>query len=1624
MCADARQSADLADAKRLDETIDHASTMKASVDESAARELSFPVSDISIPPILGNGDEPDGLRERAVDEGGTSEYLLKKKLDMGGYGVVFSSIQVSLNRQVAVKLLQTTHRKNKKQRSDFFKEAKIAGGLEHPNIVPIHDIGVVAKGAEAGNPFFVMKESDGTSWARVIREKTLDENLAILDSVLDAIGFAHSKGILHCDLKPGNVMVGEFGEVLVIDWGQAIDTASEDSFRPGGTPQYVSPEMAKYSLGLYSASEPAHIQLQIGPRTDVYLLGGILFEIVTGQYPHAMGGVDSDSTDYLDARPSQKQMLLRAAENQICDFSKHRKSELLDIALRALRQTGDEIESVAQFKEALGSYKTHRRSIEIRIRAFELLKDAENTSNYDTFQKAKLGFEESLDLREENPLAEEGLRKTRFMCAEVALKEQNFDLGIGMLQQADSKKELRLKRALETGKRRRDRRKSVVAFLSVAFAIAIPLGLYVVAKQKAEANTIIKQAKAAQEEADQAKIQAAVWKEKEQEAREKEQKAKENALVEKENAASAKEKEGIANQKTERARYRTDLIEVEQNISEGDFDGAKTMLRAYGKDTFESDRLNLLSHPELKRKPPSDLKWLELSGNRMRQVWYSEDQIKIYNTNSPTPVAAVKLKEPGVDAIAVSRSGQKLAIALQGQIKVVASRDLEKLNSGSAKLNGQRESITGLVFSPNGSRLLSVGKPNAIRKAAQLEHELMWWELVGEEWKAMGPTKFGGKKFTPTMAQFSEVGQRILALNLTEEGERQAIVLKQGSGGSKPYFERFALKKGVGYSVFADAQGTKVLSFVGGESSSHQLKVWSVDQPNNFLIESPDVGAEITRVDFYKDAVLAITEDKRSLYWNLDDSGLNGLKKEPQVFRGHAREIGFAGILESTNKFVTISKDESEFLATNVDTYRKESYRLSPASTMIDDESAATAFFESCSNISIIGNNHGLVSFHDLTALDQPSQFNLQTGAWEKHIVTTQDLFALSRRDYLYHYDLQTGNLKRILKELSSETRSAEEPSRKTTGEISSLEISGDGRTAVLQRNNGRFEFEIWDLDQPQLLQTINLQEERYRALGEDSKRIGQLHISQDGKWIAAAKVSVFLWKRDGGFVDQFGNDPKMEFRANSLRFVSGASKIVVSYENRDSSNYSGRIKLFDIENIRESSTNYKVKDLLNLESVPNLVDAAWVGGVPYVLVRRLVNKNEENAELGLVLIRLNPNQGASVIHSFPRGTNGSFFKGSVLITSSDSSRPIAIYDIAQNLEQSKRLSVSGRKRFNSVHVNQNDEFVLTWRVAGKNNTVSMTQSGQVGKLVVTAAPTVKAAGLNETRAVILADTKLRLWKLNAKENALSATPFGMIDGSYKLAEISPDAQKAIVVDLPTSKARMINFDDLTSEAIESEFEVTAAAWTDDSKSWAIGNSRGEIFRDGEKIYPLKPNAGFDGPVNGIQFAGDRKSMVIVQGPSGENGSGISFVLREKSEGQWDDSIQFKHADQDRITCADITADGTRVITGSQRRRVTIWDAEEIKIAEESVVSTTGDETPSSKMLEPPSRMLLTIGRLDSEVRSVNFVQKDSAVVALETNSPEAILFPTSLNLLKFLTRVSRISHDILLSFLQSLMGE
>lgn len=344
----------------------------------------------------------------------TVDYEVLSLLGEGGMGKVFNARQTSLDRTVALKMLKSKETSRKRDRhAKFLAEAIATADLDHPNIVPIYDV----FRDQEDNLVYAMKNVTGNPWLDVIGQKSQNDNLEILLSVCDAIAFAHARGLIHRDLKPENVMLGEFGEVLVMDWGLAMPTDKSGKLKSifghrsmGGTPAYMAPEMAVGPI------------TKIGSHSDIYLLGAILFEIVSGRPPHR--------------GKNAMKCLMAAAKNEIVKTD--HTGELMDIALKALAtDPQDRYESVQEFQHALRTYLDHSESIRLAAEAEKDLERAQATDDYEDYAQALFGLKESLKLRAGNKVANQNVQIARLAYAQSALRKGDYDLASSLLDPQD-----------------------------------------------------------------------------------------------------------------------------------------------------------------------------------------------------------------------------------------------------------------------------------------------------------------------------------------------------------------------------------------------------------------------------------------------------------------------------------------------------------------------------------------------------------------------------------------------------------------------------------------------------------------------------------------------------------------------------------------------------------------------------------------------------------------------------------------------------------------------------------------------------------------------------------------------------------------------------------------------------------------------------------------------------------------------------------------------------------------------------------------------------------------------------------------------------------------------------------
>ncbi len=208
---------------------------------------------------------------------------LLDEIARGGVGAVLRAYDATLGRELAVKVLQARHRDRADLIERFIAEARIAGQLQHPGIVPVYELSALAD----QRPYFAMKLVKGRTLADLLATRSDQDRSALLRILLrvsEALAYAHERGVVHLDVKPGNIMVGKHGEVQLMDWGLAQVTARLTDPSVPAPAETSSPEFRRHAgTPAFMAPERFHDHATLDARCDVFALGAILCDILTGR---------------------------------------------------------------------------------------------------------------------------------------------------------------------------------------------------------------------------------------------------------------------------------------------------------------------------------------------------------------------------------------------------------------------------------------------------------------------------------------------------------------------------------------------------------------------------------------------------------------------------------------------------------------------------------------------------------------------------------------------------------------------------------------------------------------------------------------------------------------------------------------------------------------------------------------------------------------------------------------------------------------------------------------------------------------------------------------------------------------------------------------------------------------------------------------------------------------------------------------------------------------------------------------------------------------------------------------------------------------------------------------------
>ena len=779
-----------------------------------------------------------------------SDYRLVRLLGKGGMGNVFVAKQASLDRLIAVKVIKPLPEAKRKRlkrqgklkrveadrRHQFLSEAVVTGDLDHPNIVPIHDIAVMAD----DTLFYAMKRVVGTPWSKVVKDKTRDENLDILMKVSDAIAFAHTRSVVHRDIKPENIMLGDFGVVLVMDWGLALakpDFEKIDSIAHtaglGGTPAFMAPEMVKGPVE------------EIGPASDVYLLGATLFLIITGTAPHKATSVS--------------QCIKAVKANEIVDVHPQFRGELLDIAMKAMATNPHKrYPDVQSFQQAIRDYRSHSESISLATSARVDLKRGLAQRSYTDFSRATYGYEQAISLWDGNQAAQDGLAKTKIAHARAALENEDFDLGLSLLQD-DNPSHQSLINQLHEGIRERDNRQSRLALfkrLAVAMLMFILVGgavaLYFInagrneaIAQRKEAVAQKKEAVAQRQEADTQRAEAdrqaneakrqksladkrtkeveaekdkvvaekakveAEKREKERQtkiaeaaekearanlitAQEKTAEANQQRLLAQQNETKAKKNALLAQQQQEKAEYEVYVSQiglVKARIEGNEFDDARRILHDLRKTVGESNlgwewkwlwqQANQSDESSRSDSPLSDLS-LDRSGRIGVAVLENGTAVHVTrgaNGKILQRSADLKLSLQGkIVAAAMSPDGQSVVVGTdQGEIEVWNA----SLSQRKQRFAGHSQGVTDLLIATSGQVIsASIDRTACVWDADTGKRIAQCWHIAPV--RKLAATQTGGKLIFATGVSDSTSGRAVVWQMKTPTSGSKATTTRVG----------------------------------------------------------------------------------------------------------------------------------------------------------------------------------------------------------------------------------------------------------------------------------------------------------------------------------------------------------------------------------------------------------------------------------------------------------------------------------------------------------------------------------------------------------------------------------------------------------------------------------------------------------------------------------------------------------------------------------------------------------------------------------------------------------------------------------------------------------------------------
>ncbi len=758
----------------------------------------------------------------ATGSGGADESV---PIAAGGMGVVHDVRDPALRRHVARKVLRRELRQSPGSVARFVAEAQIAGQLEHPGIVPVHQLGV----NDEGNVFYTMKLVGGSTMAALLKQRPPDpaaargvfreRHLDIFLRLCDAVAFAHSRGVIHRDLKPENVMVGDFGEVLLLDWGLAklvADAApaaaggagAVSDLRGGADERYLTLDGTVMGTLAYMPPEMARAEHErIGKASDIYLLGAILYEILTGFPPH----VGANSTE----------VFLAAEQNTIRSCAED--GELVRIAQRAMAtEPGDRHSSVLDLQEDIRQVRRHEESIALAERSRGHLAEARAGGSYDLFARALFGFRDAIELWPGNEPAAVALGETEVAYAGTALGNADIDLAESLLSPANPAHADCLQAVQEARRERDSRRRRVQALtratiaLTAATLIVLTIAVLWIRAAKDRAVTAETAAVTAKDRAEAAETQA---------------------VTERDRAEGAERETRAQKDSIEVENYVNSIALADRALRDGDFASARRLLEGCAPRLRQWEWGWLVRRclaPLAEFEGHSErLAWAEFSpdgsqvvasaGELATHAWETRTGRRLWTRPSTQPYTIYFPASPRF-----SPDGRWVTTCRDGYVSLFSAQDSAAGPVRDFTLTGE---VAYVAFSADSSRLLAIGGTQAI----------VWSVESGRTvWEASRLNPFFGTAISPD-------GRRVAIPPEQPRQPQETCALVPVDGGARVTFDVPAVPSA------AEFIGTAAVAF-GLNNGTVQIRA---TDDGRLLRELPVDTAAVTR--------LRVTRDGRRL---------------------------------------------------------------------------------------------------------------------------------------------------------------------------------------------------------------------------------------------------------------------------------------------------------------------------------------------------------------------------------------------------------------------------------------------------------------------------------------------------------------------------------------------------------------------------------------------------------------------------------------------------------------------------------------------------------------------------------------------------------------------------------------